>query len=135
MTARFAIEEGLIDAEDVYSDYDESEVEHSMELEMLERMHPEVNPAIAWQYYLEKDFPEFQDDTCKAILQHVCEHDSDDEGICCRTKRRRIMEDAEPLLEAWKSGYRLKNAFKKDKLPRHFKHVCLFLGLDMTELS
>ena len=28
MAARFAIEEGLIDAADVYSDYDESEMEH-----------------------------------------------------------------------------------------------------------
>ena len=81
------------------------------------------------------DFPEFQDDTCKAILQHVCEHDSEDEGTCCLVKRRRIMEDAEPLAEAWKSGCRLKNAYKKDKLPPHFREVCYFLGLDMTDLS
>jgi hypothetical protein len=84
---------------------------------------------------LEKGFPEFQDDTCKVILQHVCEHDSNEEGICCLMKRRRIMEDAEPLLEAWESGYSLKNAFQKDKLPQHFMKVCGFLGLDMTELS
>ena len=81
------------------------------------------------------DFPEFQDDTCKAILQHVCEHDSDKKGICCLVERRRIMEDAEPLAEAWKSGCRLKNAYRKDKLPKHFREVCYFLGLDMTELS
>ena len=81
------------------------------------------------------DFPEFQDETCKAILKHMCEHDSENEGTCCLVKRRRIMEDAEPLAEAWKSGYRLKNAYKKDKLPAHFVKVCNFLGLDMTELS
>ena len=39
MAARFAIEEGLIDAEDVYSDYDESEMEHVQEEEELEEGH------------------------------------------------------------------------------------------------
>ena len=97
-----------------------------------ERERKEIEEA---EEELENDFPDFQDDTCKAILQHVCEHDSEDEGICCLMKRHRIMKEAEPLVEAWKSGYRLKNAFRKDKLPQHFNQVCLFLGLDMTELS
>ena len=39
MAARFAIEEGLIDAADVYSDYDESEMEHVQEEEELEGRH------------------------------------------------------------------------------------------------
>ena len=84
---------------------------------------------------LENDFPDFQDDTCKAILKHVCEHDSEDEGICCLTKRRRIMQDAEHLAEAWESGHRLKNVFRKDTLPKHFIQVCCFLGIGINELS
>ena len=39
MAARFAIEEGLLDAEDVYSDFDESEMEHVQEEEELEGRH------------------------------------------------------------------------------------------------
>ena len=99
------------------------------QLREQERERKEIEEA---EEDLENDFPEFQDDTCKAILQHVCEHDSHEEGICCLMKRRRIMEDAEPLLEAWKSGHRLKNAFRKDKLPTHFMKVCSFLRLDIT---
>ena len=102
------------------------------ELREQERERKEIEEA---EEELENEFPEFQDDTFKAILQHVCEHDSDEEGICCLMKRHRIMKEAEPLVEAWKSGHRLKNAFRKDKRPQHFNQVCLFLGLDMTELS
>ena len=146
MAVHFAIDEGLIDPADVHSDYDESEVEYERELERLEEAYPGLNPAVVYQYLkesrerreieemkydLEHDFPDFQDDTCKAILQHVCEHDS--EGSL--TKRRRIMEDAKPLSEAWKSAYRLKNAFRRTELPEHFNQVCLFLGLDLTELG
>ena len=103
--------------------------------ERLMQWHQEQDEIEEMKEDLIVDFPEFHDDTCKAILQHVCEHDSDKEGTCCLVKRRRIMEDAEPLAEAWKSAYRLKNACKKDKLPKHFVQVCYFLGLDMTELS
>ena len=39
MAARFAIEEGLLGAEDVYSDFDESEMEHVQEEEELEGRH------------------------------------------------------------------------------------------------
>ena len=142
MSVQFAIDEGLIDPADVHSDYDESEVEYERELERLEEAYPGLNPAVVYQhlkqsrvdemkYDLEHDFPDFQDDTCKAILQHVCEHDS--EGSL--TKRRRIMEDAKPLSEAWKSAYRLKNSFRRTELPEHFNQVCLFLGLDLTELG
>ena len=103
--------------------------------ERLMEWHQMLDQIAEMEEELENEFPEFQDDTCKAILQHVCEHDSDEEGKCCLIKRRCIMEEAEPLVEAWQSGHRLKNAFRKDRLPRHFNHVCIFLGLDMTELS
>ena len=33
------------------------------------------------------DFPDFQHAMCTAILEHVCEHDSEDEGICCLGKK------------------------------------------------
>ena len=39
MAARFAIEEGLLGAEDVYSDFDENEMEHVQEEEELEGRH------------------------------------------------------------------------------------------------
>jgi len=39
MAARFALEEGLLGAEDVYSDFDESEMEHVQEEEELEGRH------------------------------------------------------------------------------------------------
>ena len=77
---------------------------------------------------LENDFPEFQDDTCKVILQHVCEHD--DEGILCLVKRRRIMDDAIHLAEAWESAENLKKLFRKSGnvlMPKHFSYVCRFL--------
>ena len=44
MAVRFAIEEGLIDAADVYSDYDESEVEHVQEEEELEQIYGHFIP-------------------------------------------------------------------------------------------
>ena len=44
MAARFAIEEGLIDAADVYSDYDESEMEHVQEEEELEQTYGHFIP-------------------------------------------------------------------------------------------
>ena len=72
------------------------------------------------------EFPEFQDAACTAIVESVCdEHDSESEGL---RKRRRIMEDAQPLAEAWESAEFLKKIFGKDKLPSHFAAVCRFLG-------
>ena len=72
------------------------------------------------------EFPEFQDATCTAIVESVCdEHDSEYEGL---RKRRRIMEDAQPLAEAWESAEYLKKIFRKGELPRHFEAVCRFLG-------
>ena len=78
---------------------------------------------------LENDFPEFQDDTCKAILKHVCtEHGPSYEGQCCPRKRRRIMDDAQPIAEAWESAENLKKIFRKNLLPLHFIKVCQFLN-------
>ena len=69
------------------------------------------------------DFPEFQDATCTAIVESD-EHHSEYEGL---QKRRRIMEDAQPIAEAWESAENLKKLFRKDKIPKHFVHVCKFL--------
>ena len=75
---------------------------------------------------LENDFPHFQDDTCKDILGHVCTHEPEYEGQCCLVKRRRIMDDAQPIAEAWESAENLKKIFR-NKIPKHFLHVCRFL--------
>jgi hypothetical protein len=68
MTARFAIEEGLIDAADVHSDYDESEVENIMEFEMLERIHEESLPANTLQYLKKADRKRDQEQTEFEVL-------------------------------------------------------------------
>ena len=68
MTARFAIEEGLIDAADVYSDYDESEVENIMEFEMLERIHEESLPANTLQHLKKADRKRDQEQTEFEVL-------------------------------------------------------------------
>ena len=44
MNVRFAFEEGLLSAEDVYSDFDESEMEHVQEHEELEQTHGHCIP-------------------------------------------------------------------------------------------
>ena len=44
MAARFAIEEGLLGAEDVYSDFDESEMEHVQEHGELEQTYGHYIP-------------------------------------------------------------------------------------------
>ena len=75
---------------------------------------------------LENDFPDFQDDTCKDILGHVCTHGPRYEGQCCLVKRRRIMDDAQPLAEAWESAENQKKLFR-NKIPKHLLHVCRFL--------
>ena len=87
-----------------------------------ERESKEIEEA---EEELENEFPDFQDATCKAILEHVCEHDS--EGICCLRKRRRIMQEAESLAEAWESAENLKKLFRKNKIPNTVWHVCQFL--------
>ena len=82
------------------------------------------------KYDLENDFPDFQDDTCKAILGHVCTdlHGPRYEGQCCLRKRRRIMDDAQPIAEAWESAENLKKLFRNNSLiPKHFVLVCRFL--------
>ena len=44
MNVRFAFEEGLLSAEDVYSDFDESEMEHVQEHEELEQTYGHYIP-------------------------------------------------------------------------------------------
>ena len=100
------------------------------QLREQERERKEIEEA---EEDLENDFPEFQDDTCKAILEHVCtEHGPSYEGDCCLRKRRRIMQEAESLAEAWESAENLKKLFRKDKkgnllVPQTVWHVCQFL--------
>ena len=95
------------------------------ELREQERESKEIEEA---EEDLENEFPDFQDDTCKAILEHVCtEHGPSYEGDCCLRKRRRIMQEAESLAEAWESAENLKKLFRKNKIPNTFWHVCNFL--------
>ena len=101
-------------------------IEHHLDELREEQEQDEIEEM---NYDLEIDFPDFQDDTCKAILEHVCtEHGPSYEGQCCPRKRRRIMDDAQPIAEAWESAENLKKLFRKDKIPKHFVHVCTFLG-------
>ena len=78
---------------------------------------------------LREDFPQFQDDVCLDILGEVCDlHTKFVEGACCREKKRRIMQDAAPLAEAWESADNLKKMFRTSAVPAHFHQVILFLN-------
>ena len=78
---------------------------------------------------LREDFPQFQDDVCLDILEEVCDvHTKFVEGPCCREKKRRIMQDAAPLAEAWESADNLKKMFRTSAVPAHFHQVILFLN-------
>ena len=89
------------------------------EVREQERESKEIEEA---EEELENEFPDFQNDTCRAILEH-----DDSEGICRLRKRRRIMQEAESLAEAWESAENLKKLFRKDKIPNTVWHVCQFL--------
>ena len=77
---------------------------------------------------LREDFPQFQDDVCVDLMEEVCDsHGEFIEGICCLKKRRRIMEVAAPLTDAWESADTLKKIFRRGAVPRHFQKVIRFL--------
>ncbi len=77
---------------------------------------------------LRKDFPQFQDDVCMDLMNDVCEtHGESVEGTCFLEERRRIMEDASHLLDAWMSADILKKMFRRLETPVHFKKVIEFL--------
>ena len=75
---------------------------------------------------LREDFPQFQDDVCVDLMDEVCEHGGV-EGTCCLEKRRRIMEDAAPLADAWESADILKKIFRRGYVPSFFQEVIRFL--------
>ena len=75
---------------------------------------------------LKDDFPQFQTEFCVELMQDVCEHGAV-EGRCCLEERRRIMEDASHLLDAWMSADILKKMFRRLETPVHFKKVIEFL--------
>ena len=105
---------------------DECIEQHIDELREEQKEQKEQDDFDEMESELENDFPHFQDDTCKDILGHVCTHEPEYEGQCCLVKRRRIMDDAQPLAEAWESAENLKKIFR-NKIPKHFLHVCKFL--------
>ncbi len=73
---------------------------------------------------LREDFPQLQDDICVDLMNDVCAtHGESIEGTCCLGKRRRIMEDAAPLADAWESADKLNKMFKRGAVPRHFQKV------------
>ena len=76
---------------------------------------------------LREDFPQFQDDVCVDLMEEVCDSHGSVEGICCLKKRRRIMEVAAPLTDAWESADTLKKIFRRGAVPRHFQKVIRFL--------
>ena len=77
--------------------------------------------------WLREDFPQFQDGDCADLLEEVCDSHGNVEGFCCLRKRRRIMQDAAPLADAWESADKLKKIFRRGALPRHFQSVLRFL--------
>lgn len=105
---------------------DECIEQHIDELREEQKEQKEQDDFDEMESDLENDFPHFQDDTCKDILRHVCTHEPEYEGQCCLVKRRRIMDDARPLAEAWESAENLKKIFR-NKIPKHFFLVCKFL--------
>ena len=76
---------------------------------------------------LREDFPQFQDDDCVDLLEEVCSH-GNVEGTCCLEKRRRILQDAAPLADAWESAEILKKMFKRGEVPPLFQNVIRFLN-------
>ena len=60
-------------------------------------------------------------------MEEVCDTQGSVEGTCCLEKRRRIMEDATPLADAWESADILKKMFRRLGVPRHFQKVVEFL--------
>ena len=77
---------------------------------------------------LREHFPQFQDAICVDLMEEVCDtHGESIEGTCCLGKRRRIMEDAAPLADAWESADKLNKMFKRGAVPRHFQKVIDFL--------
>ena len=80
-----------------------------------------------------EDFPQFQNEICKHILQEVrldddCELEHGGEGACCLTKRSRIMEEATHLCEAWESSEILKKMSRWGAAPCVLKLIIRFLG-------
>ena len=92
------------------------------------------------------DFPQYQDDLCIALMENVDDIDPPDERkiarlkaphlyhidlpeceLACLKKKRRIMEEANHLLEAWMSADFLKKMFRREEVPRHFQKVIDFL--------
>ena len=76
---------------------------------------------------LREDFPQFQDDLCVDLMEEVCDTHGIVEGTCCLGKRRRIMEVAAPLADAWESAEILKKMFRRGEVPPHFQKVIRFL--------
>ena len=76
---------------------------------------------------LMEHFPQFQDDVCVDLMEEVCDTHGSTEGTCCLKKRRRIMEDAAPLADAWESADVLKKLFRRGEVPLHFLKVARFL--------
>ena len=76
---------------------------------------------------LREDFPQFQDDVCVDLMEEVCDTHGSVEGTCCLEKRRRIMEDAAPLADAWESADILKKIFRRGCVPSFFQKVIRFL--------
>ena len=96
-------------SDDDSDDYDEVDVFYQMEEKLIE------------------DFPQFQDDVCLDILEEVCYSHGSTESTCCLRKRRRIMEDAAPLADAWESTDNLKKMFRKGEVPKLFQKIIDFL--------
>ena len=76
---------------------------------------------------LREDFPQFQDDVCVALMEEVCDTHGSVEGTCCLEKRRRIMEDAAHLADAWESAEILKKMFRRGEVPPLFQKVIDYL--------
>ena len=103
-------------------------------------MEPETAYALQqaeeWERMEEElieDFPQFQNEICKHIVQEVCLDDDWDldhvvEGACCLVKRRRIMEEATHLAEAREGSEILKKMFRRGAVPSVFKLAIRFLG-------
>ena len=93
--------------------FEENEIQNRMEQDLID------------------DFLEFEDAVCTAIVDVVCDEESHAksvEGTCCLRKRRRVMNDAKHLAEAWEGAENLKKIFRKNSLPQHFIKVCQFLN-------
>ena len=76
---------------------------------------------------LMEDLPQFQDDVWVDIMEDICDTHGSVEGTRCLKKRRRIMEVAAPLADAWESADKLKKMFKRGEVPPLFQKVIRFL--------